>query len=515
MIFFSYKSEDANLVRGVAERLLSSGIDLWFNEYQIMPANYDAFQAAIDEGIRKATHAIVFTNDRWSSAEWCQYEMRELLRHLHDRNRILEVCIPKEEGPHLNFHELSDLVPIVFKGKPGKPQPQELDELSVEIMRKFKIPEPASFPKVKRTGPQAVPRMDLIFSTGPFDFSISRTEKFESYAGSRSLLFVGNYESTKVYLDLVSSPFSSAIQHLSIRSDGTANDRKVYVNYLRHAHEWLQQQSKMRGYIVEAKGLHLVFIGRQSQLGLTYKHSNPDSEVNWERRYVVTWQGEHPEERGELTLIFATRVEGSDAEQFKKFCRLTPQMDEIARSLRYDPAPVRWKILANAALIVSRASYFALSLFWLKHASELDSSAQLCSAAVLAGFLGADLVLMLFRPVYRRIVLLQKRFLDDVLEGSAYEQFTADLVWWLQATPVQYAASLFAGVDVIGKGLLYILILWFILLTSYPAGHPVISISLTTKLIIAFILGFFVSQIIISGMIRRKRERIRVSPAIG
>ena len=39
-VFLSYKSEDSNLVRQVAEQLIGCGIDVWFNEYRILLGEY-------------------------------------------------------------------------------------------------------------------------------------------------------------------------------------------------------------------------------------------------------------------------------------------------------------------------------------------------------------------------------------------------------------------------------------------------------------------------------------------
>jgi hypothetical protein len=69
-VFVSYKSEDANLVRRVTEQLVACGLEVWFNEYRILVGDYERFQDAIDDGLARATHAVVFTNDRWAAADW-------------------------------------------------------------------------------------------------------------------------------------------------------------------------------------------------------------------------------------------------------------------------------------------------------------------------------------------------------------------------------------------------------------------------------------------------------------
>ncbi|MGM0668314.1 MAG: toll/interleukin-1 receptor domain-containing protein, partial [Gemmatimonadota bacterium] len=91
LVFVSYKSEDANLVRGVAERMTANGVSLWFAEYEVLPETYERFQEAIDEGIQNASHGLIFTNARWADSEYCRYEMAHLLERIPP-GKITEVC---------------------------------------------------------------------------------------------------------------------------------------------------------------------------------------------------------------------------------------------------------------------------------------------------------------------------------------------------------------------------------------------------------------------------------------
>jgi hypothetical protein len=117
-VFMSYKSEDSNLVRAVAEQLIACGLDVWFNEYRILVSDYKRFLAGIDDGLARATHAVVFTNDRWAEARWCNHEMDGLLKYIADRSRVIEVAIPSENGPRKRYPDLlgrpavDDLQPV-------------------------------------------------------------------------------------------------------------------------------------------------------------------------------------------------------------------------------------------------------------------------------------------------------------------------------------------------------------------------------------------------------------------
>ena len=108
-IFISYKSEDANLVRAVAEYLIVAGVNTWFNEYEVRLDIYDDFDRDIyqklDEAVSTCTHGVVFTNNRWAMSEYCRKEMESMLRCIQHEN-ILEICFPNEHMPHQIFNDL-------------------------------------------------------------------------------------------------------------------------------------------------------------------------------------------------------------------------------------------------------------------------------------------------------------------------------------------------------------------------------------------------------------------------
>ena len=69
--FISYKSEDAGLVRLIAEQLLANNIKVWFAEFKMLTHNWDDFQREIELGIRHSKFAIAFTNNRYARSLYC------------------------------------------------------------------------------------------------------------------------------------------------------------------------------------------------------------------------------------------------------------------------------------------------------------------------------------------------------------------------------------------------------------------------------------------------------------
>jgi tetratricopeptide (TPR) repeat protein len=80
--FLSYKSDDANVVRRVAERLIAGGFRVWFAEYEVMLQNYDAFAEAIRKGTENSAFGLFFTSQKYAASEWCKQEVDWLRQRL-------------------------------------------------------------------------------------------------------------------------------------------------------------------------------------------------------------------------------------------------------------------------------------------------------------------------------------------------------------------------------------------------------------------------------------------------
>lgn len=105
-LFVSYKSEDALIVRMVAEQMRASGANVWFAEYSIQLEGREQFMAAIEKAIADSRYGICFTNDRFVSSEYCRREIELLLMHLGPE-RIIEIALPRQSLPHQRFPALS------------------------------------------------------------------------------------------------------------------------------------------------------------------------------------------------------------------------------------------------------------------------------------------------------------------------------------------------------------------------------------------------------------------------
>jgi hypothetical protein len=444
-LFVSYKSEDSNLVRGIAERLLAAGVELWFAEKDIpleqFPESDEEVERFLSEAIATADGAIVFTNDRWSRADWCRYEIRALLARIGDRERLLEIFIPREPGPHREFPALAGSPGRVFPGDARAPSPAALAATTRAVHEHFGLP--AGPPELRWSlgSPLRLPRHGLTLDLGPFrrNLRFTRILRRRGRVDSRTLVCTAEIEGRLVTLDLYAQPFNSPAAELSVRQEDAANDREVYRRYRRFARRWLEQASAERGSRWEARGVHLVFAGGHSHLGLTYVPAGTDpGERLWERRYAIATAGDDPAERGDAGLVFGVHLDGTDAERQRQFYRYAPIFDAVAASARYEPARGAEAFALSLPIGVARAVWAgAASAVVASPASDAWPRPTLAVVALAGGFAAFDLVHFALAPLYRRLLWTWQEISDDAAPRGVYERLSTELVFWLFALPAQ------------------------------------------------------------------------------
>lgn len=425
LLFLSYKSEDANLVRAIAERLIASGLNVWFNEYRILPDDYDRCDEMIDDGLSKATHAVVLTNNRWAQAKWCRYEMDGLLAAIPDHRRIVEVGIPSEDGPREVYPALLEQEPIVFRGNPREPSTQEVRRVVQEIARRFdfavRIPnEPPS----SRT-PVWLPRFGVSFNPGRFRLSPASTLQYWIVAmqspnlglvddGFRTVVFRGIIAEHPVSFDAYVWNYQSPIRGFTIDEEGISDDRAVHKSYLRYARQWLSSFHGAFGTLdLRALGLHLMFVGGRSQFALTYS-----ARTHWERRYAVRIPRDDSDGDGEVGFVFAV----PSTERYidlERFCEVSPAFDEVAKtcSVRYPGSFAT--LLINLPAILGRVAMAGVILWLLRNVwLTTQELPRVIALSFEAGYLLADSAHWCLRAAYRRASRTLEPALWDVLSPA-------------------------------------------------------------------------------------------------
>ena len=126
-LFISYRTTDSTVARQVTERLIASGVKVWFAEYELLVKEQlmmrraseqarDAFiHKVLLQGMNGSTHGLALTNDSYAESVWCGMEIRHLLSR-HAPDRLFEVMIPHEHMPHQRFPGLLRCPGMEFRG---------------------------------------------------------------------------------------------------------------------------------------------------------------------------------------------------------------------------------------------------------------------------------------------------------------------------------------------------------------------------------------------------------------
>jgi len=122
-LFLSYKSKDVHFARAVADRLISTGLRVWFAEYAIPLLDQKDLlsmdgddpdrwlRSVIGSGIGRSRFGAAFTNDLYvdkTESQYCRYEVDQMLSSQGaESGRLVEILLPNEPGPHRFKPELA------------------------------------------------------------------------------------------------------------------------------------------------------------------------------------------------------------------------------------------------------------------------------------------------------------------------------------------------------------------------------------------------------------------------
>jgi hypothetical protein len=91
-VFCSYRSADAEAVEDFAGRLRASGVDAWFDKWEIHSG--DDIVAKMDAGVDGCTAALIFVSSAWFDGKWAYDEYTSLaLRAVEDGVRLIPVML--------------------------------------------------------------------------------------------------------------------------------------------------------------------------------------------------------------------------------------------------------------------------------------------------------------------------------------------------------------------------------------------------------------------------------------
>lgn len=310
--FLSYKSEDIDLVRVVADQLIASGVKVWFAEYLVLLEGREGFQDAIQRGIQRSRRGVVLSNPRYAQSKHCLQELDLLLQHC-GANRILDVRLQRAPELEARYPMLQSLSRI-------SPQPDAVEilegiaaaagfALHLEGLSTAAVPQPRS---ARYTDPQLGYSLDVAdWERVDFDIRLD-PGNFAGYFGRATF---DGHETRWNLLVGTPAPGRRPIAMMGQVIDDRACFDQVLVvarDFVRRVHT--------RGH-----GVHLFFLDGYSHVVFTYWLSN-----SWTRRYSIVLPNPRTNENTEFAFTF------SFFGPFREYCRHAHRMDRVVRSLQWE-----------------------------------------------------------------------------------------------------------------------------------------------------------------------------------
>jgi TIR domain len=120
-VFLSHSSSDKQEVRPLAERLRHSGIDVWFDEWEMGPG--DSLVQKIDEGLTTCDVFLIVISAASVASKWVREELSTaVVRRIEEHTKLIAIRLDETPVPavinhllYVPFHPLDESIPKVLK----------------------------------------------------------------------------------------------------------------------------------------------------------------------------------------------------------------------------------------------------------------------------------------------------------------------------------------------------------------------------------------------------------------
>jgi hypothetical protein len=301
-LFISYKSEDVQVVRQIVNHLIAAGVRPWFAEYVILLIERRRFQEAIDAGIRRSKHGVIFTNDRYVGSEYCRRELDLMLAAGGPgAANLVDVRIPAEPATRQYRPDLATCSTIDYGGQP--------EQVANALCRRFGFGRETSRP------PSRPPkRRHFAHASGAFILDVAgwKADARNPVARSGGWAFRRRLQNHEIRFNLQAGPGVVASRPLT----GTLDEREVFNRNIDFANAYMSYHD------VRCTGVHLFFHRGFSHLALTYWRT-----PCWTARYSIVLPD--PKTGETLEFAFAFGLLGP----FRDYCRAVPLFERVVSSL--------------------------------------------------------------------------------------------------------------------------------------------------------------------------------------
>src|SRR6266498_1072205 len=350
--FISYKSENIDVVRPIAEILIASHFNVWFSEYTLDLNTYldpdHALREAISAGISKSKFGLCFTNEAYLASDWCRTELNGFFEYLNP-DCMIQILLPvpaSYTSITLSKTEIDEIGGLKEKLRPlSNIQFQSIAATlrEIENITKFEIHVPVQESGTETSSPSK--RTHFVYNHNDFslDFSGWRVHKRWAFVTGNGDLPGPKFE-RKFPEGLVSGHVligpqdKNTTRALSTQynSRKAAPDRLYYHKAAEFAQVvihglWNRAFGNLRGQAVY--GTHLFFLLGHNQMAVTTFSGKREAVPfgkggTFNRLYSIVVSETSDDPDTEIAFFFS--FQGS----FPAFCQCSWQMDKLVLSLQ-------------------------------------------------------------------------------------------------------------------------------------------------------------------------------------
>jgi hypothetical protein len=302
-IFISYKSENSQIARQIAERLISIGFIPWCAEYIISIDERNDFMHSIDIGLNNSQNALCLTSDDYFISKYCCYELNTLQSlqldlfafELMRSNKTINNIKWKQLFQFNDIFQATSLLCNFLK--PGL----NLTQRSLHEQKVLEFQGLSSKYSLDLGGWELLPRKKRDAGNGDI-WGPAYTKWIDS------VLIWGH---------IIIGRQDTKTKRIPSK-EGQYDDRHYYEEALQFANVFFKKH-----LIQKLVGVHLLFLGGWSQVAFTTFFGNA-----WTRMYSIVIPQAYGKQDIEYTFYFYCR------EPFKDFCQNAYVMDELVSSLK-------------------------------------------------------------------------------------------------------------------------------------------------------------------------------------
>lgn len=376
--FISYKSENIEVVRPIAELLIASQRRVWFSEYNLDTNAYlgsdEILRESMLAGASKSRYGICFTNDAYFSSSWCRRELNGLLECL-DADHIIQIPLPMPGSyaqASLTKAEINEIGQLKEKLKSSQSIAfQSIADALRQMERITKLELDISFHEL---GTAAAPQRTH-FSYNDNDFSLDlygwhvrqRWALFSTNGDVRGPIFEREFEHGRVFGHILLGPQDKSTTRTSSAEYGsrkTTPDRLYYRKAAEFAQVvshglWNRAFGDLRRQAIY--GIHLLFFLGHSQMAMTtFSHRNEPARLGKGGTFTRLYSVVVPEltDDPDTEVAFFFTFQGS----FPAFCQCARHMDQLVLSLQREPISKQstWRQYQN-----NLVSWIRQPILWL------------------------------------------------------------------------------------------------------------------------------------------------------